>query len=122
MDLSSAYQEVLLQEESRQYVAINTHHGLYRYTSPPFGVSSSPHIFYKIMDSVVSGLQGVGEILDDLILTGYNDKRHLSNLESVLERMSGIGIKLKKEKCIFMKPTVEYFAFVVNRQGIHAWP
>ena len=46
----------------------------------------------------------------------------MSNLESALERMSGMGIKLKKEKCVFMKPTVEYLAFVVNRDGIHPSP
>ena len=122
LDLSSAYQQVLLDEESRQYVTINTHLGLYRYTRLPFGVASSPAIFQKIMDSVMSGLQGVGGILDDLIITGSNDERHLSNLESALERMSGMGIKLKKEKCVFMKPTVEYFAFVVDRDGIHPSP
>ena len=38
LDLSSAYQQVLLDEESRQYVTINTHLGLYRYTRLPFGV------------------------------------------------------------------------------------
>ena len=74
------------------------------------------------MNSVISDLQGISGILDDLILTGYDDERHLSNLESALERMSGMAIKLKKEKCIFMKQTVEYFAFVVNRDGIHPWP
>ena len=74
------------------------------------------------MDSGISDLQGIGGILDDLILTGYDDERHLSNLESALERMSGMAIKLKKKRCIFMKQTVEYFAFVVNRGGIHPWP
>ena len=59
----------------------------------------------------MSGLQGVGGILDDLISTGSNDESHLTNLESALE--------LKKEKCVFMKPMVEYFAFVVDCDGIH---
>ena len=71
------------------------------------------------MVSVMSGLQGFGGILDDLIITGSNNERHLSNLESALERMRGTGIKLKKEKCVFMKPAVEYFAFVVDHDGIH---
>ena len=70
----------------------------------------------------MSGLQGIGGILDDLIITGSKAERHLSNLESALERMSGMGIKLKKEKCVFVKPTVEYMAFVVNRDGIHPSP
>ena len=122
LDLSSAYQQVLLDEESRQYVTINTHLDLYRYTHLLFGVASSPAIFQKIVDSVMSGLEGVGGILDDLIITGSNDERHLSNLESALERMSGMGIQLMKEKCLFMKPTAEYFAFVVDRDGIHPSP
>ena len=65
LDLSSAYQQVLLDEESRKYVTINTHLGLFRYTRLPFGVASSLAIFQKIMDSVMNGLQGVGGILDD---------------------------------------------------------
>lgn len=33
-----------------------------------------------------------------------------------------MGIKLKKEKCVFMKPSVEYFAFMVDHNGIHPSP
>ena len=84
LDLSSAYQQVLLDEESRQYVTINTHLGLFRYTCLPFGVAASPAIFQQTMDSILSGLNGVGGILDDLITTGPNGKEHLHNLESLL--------------------------------------
>ena len=117
--MSSAYQQVLLDEESKEYVTINTHLGLFRYTRLPFGVASSPAIFQKIMDSVINGFQGIGGILDDLIITGSNDETHFGNLEGALERMSSMGIKLKREKCVFMKPSVEYFAFVVDRDRIH---
>ena len=56
LDLSSAYQQVLLAEESKQYVTINTHLSLFRYTRLPFGVSSSPAIFQKMMYSLTRGL------------------------------------------------------------------
>ena len=49
LDLSSSYQQVLLDEESRKYVTINTHLGLFRYTRLPFGVASSPAIFQSSM-------------------------------------------------------------------------
>ena len=91
LDLSSAYQQVLLDEESRQYVTINTHLGLYRYTRLPFGVAASPAIFQQTMDSIMSGLNGVGGILDDLIVTGPNDKEHLRNLECTLKRLDSMG-------------------------------
>lgn len=71
------------------------------------------------MNSIMSGLNGVGGILDDLIVTGSNDVEHLRNLESTLELMDSMGVKLKESKCVFMKPSVEYFAFVVDRHGAH---
>ncbi|CAC5419149.1 unnamed protein product [Mytilus coruscus] len=46
--------------------------GLYRYTKLPFGAASSPAIFQEFMDKVLEGLDGVGCILDDLIITGKN--------------------------------------------------
>ena len=122
LDLSSAYQQLLLDEESRQHVTINTQLGLFRYTRLPFGVAASPAIFQQTMDSILSGLNGVGGILDDLIVTGPNDKEHLRNLENTLKCLHSMGVKLKKPKCMFMKPSVEYFAFVVDRHGIHPSP
>ena len=42
LDLSQAYQQLELEEESRKYLAINTHRGLYQYTRLPYGVASAP--------------------------------------------------------------------------------
>ena len=41
LNLSSAYQQMPLDKDSREYMAINTHHGLYRYTQLPFGIASA---------------------------------------------------------------------------------
>ena len=118
LDLSQAYQQVLLNESSRNLVAINTHLGLYRYTRLPFGAASSPAIFQECMDKILEGINGVGCILNDLIITGKNDEGHLQNLESVLKRLSKYGIRLKKSKCSLMKSEVEYCAFIVSKDGI----
>ena len=69
------------------------------------------------------GLNGFGGILDDLIFTGPNDKERLRNLESTLKRLDSMGVKLKNSKWVFMmKPSVEYFAFVVDIYGIRPSP
>ena len=54
-----AYQQVPLEEESRQYVMVNTQKGLFRYTRLPFGVSSAPRIFQRVMESLMQGIPGV---------------------------------------------------------------
>ena len=38
LDLAEAYQQIPLEDTSKQYVTINTHKGLYRYNRLPFGV------------------------------------------------------------------------------------
>ena len=57
LDLSSAYQRMPLEEKSRQYITINTHRGLYRYTWLPFGWLLPPAIFQKAMDTILQGLE-----------------------------------------------------------------
>ncbi len=53
LDLAHAYQQVLLHEDSKQYVTINTHRGLYRYNRLPFGVASALAIFQRTMDTLL---------------------------------------------------------------------
>ena len=45
IDLTHAYQQMKLKEDSHHLVTINTHRGLFRYTRLPFGVASAPSIF-----------------------------------------------------------------------------
>lgn len=122
LDLTQAYNQVLLDEESRKYVTINTHLGLYQYTRLPFGVASAPAIFQRTMETVLQGLDNVGCIMDDVLVTGKDDTDHQKNLDAALKRLDDYGIKLKKNKCYFMKESVEYFAFVVNKDGIQPSP
>ena len=44
LDLSHAYLQVPLDEESCQYITFNTHRGLFEYRRLPFGVASAPSI------------------------------------------------------------------------------
>ena len=71
LDLSQAYQQLPLDEESKQYVVINTHKGLYRYTRLPYGISSAPGIFQRVMENLLRGIPGVIVYLDDILVTGH---------------------------------------------------
>ena len=87
IDLTQAYLQMLLEEESRGYVTVNTHMGLYRYTRLPFGISSAPAIFQRTMDTILQGLNHVQCYIDDILVTGADDEEHLRNLEEVLARL-----------------------------------
>ena len=120
LDLSHAYNQLMLDEVSRNLVTINTHRGLYRYTRLPFGIASAPAIFQKTMDSILQGMEGVACFLDDILVTGSSEEEHLKNLESVLQSLMKHGVRLKREKCFFMRTSVEYLGFKVDAEGLHA--
>lgn len=118
LDMSQAYQQLPLEENSKRFTTINTHRGLYQYTRLPYGVSSAPGIFQRTMDNLLQGLPQVVVRVDDILVTGNDDASHLQNLGTVLTRLSAAGLRLKREKCIFMAPEVVYLGYRINHKGI----
>ena len=65
LDLAHAYQQIPLEESSKQYITtnthkgiytINTHKGLYQYNRLPFGVAAVPSIFQRTMETLLQGI------------------------------------------------------------------
>ena len=59
LDISQAYQQLHLSEESIEFTAINTHKGLFTYKRLPYGISSAPGIYQKVMDNLLQGIPHV---------------------------------------------------------------
>ena len=104
LDLSSAYQQMLLEDESSKLVAINTHQGLYEYTRLPFGVASAPAVFQRAMELILQRIPQVICYLDDIL---------------VFQRLKDHGVHLKKQKCSFLADSVEYLGHHIDSRGIH---
>ena len=119
LDLAHAYQQVCLDESSKHLTAINTHRGLFVYNRLPFGVSTAPAIFQRIVDSLLQGIPNVVAYLDDILITGRNDEEHLKNLEAVMTKLDNAGLRLKLTKCSFMAVSVEYLGHRIDAQGLH---
>ena len=53
LDMSQAYQQICLDEESQKFVVINTSKGLFRYNRLSFGISSAPGIFQRVIENLL---------------------------------------------------------------------
>ena len=122
LDLSAAYQQMLLEEESRKLVTINTHLGLFRYCRLPFGIASALAIFQRAMDTLLQGIPHVICYIDDVLVTGLTEEEHLQNLVQVLHKLQEQGMRLKREKCAFFQKEVEYLGYRINADGVHTAP
>ncbi len=91
LDLCQVYQQAPLAEESHQYVIINSQMGLFRFYRLPFGVSSAPGVFQRIMECLLKDTPGVVVYVDDIMVSGKTEREHLAALE-VLQRLGEVGL------------------------------
>ena len=118
IDLANAYNQIKLGPESRRKLALSTHRGVLLQNVLPFGISSAPGYFQKIMDDLTSDLPGVTVYLGDLLVSGVDAEDHIRNLERLLERLQSKGLRCRKEKCQFAQLEVEYLGHVLSKKGI----
>ena len=122
LDFSDDYLQLELDDESRNFMVITTHLGLYQNTRLPFGIAAAPAIFQQTMETMLQRLSGVVCYLDDIIVTGKSDAEYLQNLEQVLAKIQEYGFQVRKEKCSFMQDSVQYLGHVVDKNGINVSP
>ena len=95
LDLSHAYEQMLVDEEAKKLITINMRKGLYRYNSLPYGVSSAPGIFQRTIKGLLHGIPHISVLLDNILITGTTDGEHLDNIEAVLKCLFNAGSHLK---------------------------
>lgn len=122
LDLSSAYMQLCLSEESQPLTCVNTHKGLFVYTRLIYGLSCAPSIFQKTIDSIISGIEGVLVFQDDILISGVNRKQHLDRLEMVLAKLQASGLVLQKQKCSYFQKSISYLGFTIDKHGLHKSP
>lgn len=114
LDLAGAYQQLALSERSQEYLTVNTHKGLFRFTRLVFGVASAPAIFQAKMDEILKDLDKVKCYFDDILIGGTNIDECMRNLNEVLQRFEKYNVRVNKSKCKILQKQIEYVGHVVS--------
>ena len=70
------------------------------------------------MEGLLQGIPNVSVYLDDILITGKSDEEHLKTVEEVLVRLEKAGLRLKRSKCKFMLPSIEYLGHIISASGL----
>ena len=57
--------------------------------------------------------------VNDIMITGASEEEHLEILNRVLEPLETTRLRVKKYKCKFMVPSVEYLGYLIDAKGLH---
>ena len=82
------------------------------------GVSSAPSIFQRIIEGVLQGIPNVVAYIDDILITGRTEEDHLRTQDMVLTRLETQGLRVRRSKCAFLVPSVEYLGHKISEKGL----
>ncbi|MDZ7612307.1 MAG: RNase H-like domain-containing protein [Flavobacteriaceae bacterium] len=124
MDLRSSYHQVEVEPRDADKTAFICREGSYRFVTMPFGLCNAGATFQRLMDLLMSGLnfESCLVYLDDIVVFSSDLDQHLERLQQVLQRLADAGLKLKPNKCKFMKAAVDFLGHVVSADGISVDP
>jgi hypothetical protein len=123
MDLRSAYHQILIDEDSRKFVAFHVPGmGNYQYTRLPFGLKLSGNYFNHLVGTAIAEDEILSRYcmayVDDVFVYTVDIESHLFVLRRLLEVLRKVGLKIHNEKCEFMKDKVKFVGHIFGKDGI----
>jgi len=104
----------------KQKTAFSTRTGLYQFNVMPFGLSTAPATFERLMEIAMRGIQWKRCLvyLDDIISLGKDFPDALESLRQVFSRIRDAGLKVKPSKCELFRRKVHFMGHVVSDKGL----
>ncbi len=115
LDLLKGFHQVPLTEESKPFTAFSCVLGKFHYRVMPFGLRNAPATFQLLMQRVLLGLESFClAYIDDIIIYSIKFHDHIGHIHSVLERLAGANLTVKKSKCNWIFSSFEFLGFRVG--------
>lgn len=120
LDLASGFHQVKMNPNDGAKTAFSSNFQHFEFTRMPFGLKGAPSTFQRLMNTVLTGLQGVKcfVYMDDIVIYACNLTDHRSKVAEVFNRLRQHKLKLQPEKCNFLRREIVYLGHVIGEDGI----
>nr|XP_039262013.1 uncharacterized protein LOC120338143 [Styela clava] len=124
VDLTSAYHQVPLKHQDREFTAFEAEGNLYQFTRLPFGITNGVSCFQRIMKQLVKEeqLRGVFPYLDNITICGMTKEDHDKNLAAFLESAKQRGLIFNESKSIWTTRTLPILGYQIAEGEIRPDP
>ncbi len=122
LDANHGFWKIQLDEESSHLCTFNTPFGRYSFKRFLFGISSAPEVFQKCIARHLERLEGVVNVIDDILVWGESIEQHDRRLRQLLDRLRSIDLKLNKSKCKIRMTEISYIGHVLSEKGLKPDP
>lgn len=124
LDLASGFHQIRMDPSDAHKTAFSTPYGHYEFTRMPFGLMNAPATFQRLMNVVLSGLQGIEMLvyLDDIVIYASSLTEHANKFKKLANRLRVVNLRLQPEKCKFLNREVCYLGHIITSDGVRPDP
>lgn len=123
-DLASGFHQIPMSEKDAPKTAFSTPFGHYQFNRMPFGLKNAPATFQRLMDNVLTGLQGqeLFVYLDDIVIYASSLQEHEIKFRKLVRVLRQANLRLQPDKCEFLRPEVNYLGHIIGEDGVKPDP
>ncbi|MBW0586685.1 hypothetical protein O181_126400 [Austropuccinia psidii MF-1] len=102
MDSLKGFHQIFLTPKTRKLLRIITHCGIYEYLRMPFGIKNAPSHYQRIINTIFPTELSEGWpiiYIDYIIIWSDSWSLHLERLARVLDKATGVNMKISLKKC-----------------------
>lgn len=125
IDLKDAYFSVPIHENYHKYLCFQWEDNYYCFQCLPFGLSSAPRVFTKVMKPVSAYLRSLGMrimvYLDDILILGRSFDESVQNTRRVIDLLQSLGFVINFDKSsLSPKNSLIYLGFEIDSSSMLA--
>ena len=121
-DLSEAYFQFRLTDESQQYTAFTWDKKQYMCVGCPYGIKHIPSLFQRFMCDLFSDMPFVFPYIDNIAFASHTWEQHQLHAAAIIERLNSVNLKIKPSSINVGNTCLKLLGHVISTSGISVDP
>jgi hypothetical protein len=119
IDLKDAYHSIIMNQDSRPLLAFQWKNKIFQWSRLPFGLSTAPYIFSRMLKLALSPLRAKGVVfvqyLDDILILGETKEAVQINFNLIMEQLVKLGFQINVEKSVLLPcQKIQFLGFMLD--------
>jgi hypothetical protein len=118
VDIQDAFHLIPIDSSHRRFLRFEWLGQMYEYTCLPFGLSSAPRTFTKVLRPVLNHIRVNGHLssmyLDDLFILGRTEEKCQKSVEFCCQLFESLGLLINDKSHLNPTTEIEYLGFIFN--------
>lgn len=98
-DLAQGFHQIPMSLSDSHKTAFSTPYGHYEYSRMPFGLKNAPATFQRLMNTILTGLQGneLFVYLDDIVIYAKSLQEHEQKIKNLMSKLRKANLQLQPD-------------------------